>query len=205
MKKPLTFKQAGLIVIALHVVVIVAFTQYASYKAKIAKELREVKKVALLSEKHIQQDWNKSHIKPKVVATPVPKTTAQTTNTSNKIAGVQQVVENTAKHTSDKIKQGIEYVKGISTTQQLISKAPSSPKSTIWKVEANKQKPTKVIATSRKTNPPKPQINVASIKQNINEIKSEIQTIKTVSFNNGIITQSTEEIQQRMSSHIVLR
>lgn len=204
MKKPLTFKQASLIVIALHVIGVVVFTQYADYKAKIAKELREAKKVALLSEKRSQQDWNNSHIKPRVVATPPPKLASQSANGNNKPSNIQETLHKVTKQISSNIEQNLNEFK---PKQQLVKTNPSQqyPKSTVWKVEP-KQSPVKQpVVLVKKPEATKPKINISSIKRDVDKIKSEIQTIKTSSFSNGIITQTTEEIQQRMSSHIVLR
>lgn len=204
MKKPLTFKQASLIVIALHVIGVVVLTQYADYKAKIAKELREAKKVALLSEKRSQQDWNNSHIKPRVVATPPPKLASQSANGNNKPSNIQETLHKVTKQISSNIEQNLNEFK---PKQQLVKTNPSQqyPKSTVWKVEP-KQSPVKQpVVLVKKPEATKPKINISSIKRDVDKIKSEIQTIKTSSFSNGIITQTTEEIQQRMSSHIVLR
>ena len=204
MKKPLTFKQAGLIVIALHVMGVVAFTQYASYKAKIAKELRESKKIALLSEKQSQQDWNNSHIKPKVVATPPPKIASQSANGNNKPSNIQETLQKVTKQISSNIEHNLNEFKP--KRQFVKTNSPQQyPKSTVWKVEPKQSPPKQPVVLVKKPEATKPKINISSIKRDVDKIKSEIQTIKTSSFSNGIITQTTEEIQQRMSSHIVLR
>lgn len=203
MKKPLTFKQAGLIVIALHVVGLVVFTQYASYKARVAKELREARKAALLSETHSQQDWNNSNIRPKVVATPPPKIASQPANVNNKPNNIQETLQKVTKQISSNIEQNLNEFK---PKQQLVrTNSPQQyPKSTVWKVETKQSPAKQPVVLAKKPEAAKPKINISSIKRNVDKIKSEIQTIKTSSFSNGIITQTTEEIQQRMSSHIVL-
>jgi hypothetical protein len=203
MKKPITFKQAGMIVIVLHVAGFIGFTQYASYRAAIAKQLRESKKTELLSEIRSQQDWNNVNIKPRIVAVATPKKPSSPSNKENQKGDMLRTVQNFAVQTTDKIKQELKEVNVSSTNQQ--QPARTKPvTSTVWKVEVKQPSPTPSIVAS-KQQAQKRKIDIASIKQNVNKLKSEIQTIKTVSFSNGLVTQTTEEIQQRMSSHIVLR
>lgn len=69
MRKAITFKQAFLIVVGLHVLAFVGLTQIASWRAKIAKEKREQKREQLLAyTKEVQ--WARTSETPRVVAYP---------------------------------------------------------------------------------------------------------------------------------------
>ena len=76
MRKAITFKQAFLIVVGLHVLAFVGLTQVASWRAKLAKEKRDQKREQLLA--HTEQvQWAQTSEKPQIVAYPSFKQVAE--------------------------------------------------------------------------------------------------------------------------------
>lgn len=129
--KPISFKQAGIIVLALHAFAFLGFTQWSSYKAKLAKELREAKKEQLLSSTHSKQDWNNQHIKPKVVAvapTPKPASTAKETpslNLANISSGIQMAIAEIVQNAF--AKKSEPAITTNTKQQQIFTQKPKQP------------------------------------------------------------------------------
>lgn len=86
--KSITFKQAFAIVVCLHIVGFVGFTQISAYRARVAKENAERKK--LESQEKLPQLWNNEGIAPRVVATPKPTTKPKKKEESQFIASIIQ-------------------------------------------------------------------------------------------------------------------
>lgn len=193
MTKPISFKQAGVIVIALHVVGFIGFTQYASYKAKVARELREEKKAELLASKPLKQDWNNSNIKPRIVATATPKQTDEPKPPApNQIKRVLQKVETVAQTATESVKETATEVTAIATTsmqalnnkpREIVKKLPAPQvKQTAKKpVVVSNQKTTKeaFLATKQQEYKPfmpsSPKIDIDVLKENVQVIKREVK------------------------------
>jgi hypothetical protein len=194
MTKPISFKQAGVIVIALHVAGFIGFTQYASYKARVARELREEKKAEMVAGNHLKQDWNNSNIKPKIVATAAPKRTDEIKPSApNQIQQVLQKAETVAQTAAENIKEKATEVTTLATTsmQALNSKpreivkpllpAPLVKQPTKKPAVVSNQTATKkaFLATKQqRIQPPvhsSPKINIDTLKENVQVIKREVR------------------------------
>lgn len=189
MKKPLTFKQATIVVVALHVAGFIGITQYASYKAKLARELRDEKKAELLSNRRLKQDWNNKNIKPKVVATVASKQLEKPIKDcdSNQIKEMLQQPETVARAAIDLINETVNEVKTITTTNtQILNNAQEIVKPVIpITSEAKKQNTVSnqtatkeaFLATRQQTPKSSPKINIEKLKQNVQIIKREVKKL----------------------------
>lgn len=189
MKKPLTFKQATIVVVALHVAGFIGITQYASYKAKLARELRDEKKAELLSNRRLKQDWNNKNIKPTVVATVASKQLEKPIKDcdSNQIKEMLQQPETVARAAIDLINETVNEVKTITTTNtQILNNAQEIVKPTIpitseaeKQNTVSKQTATKeaFLATRQQTPKSSPKINIEKLKQNVQIIKREVKKL----------------------------
>lgn len=193
MTKPISFKQAGLIVIALHVAGFVGFTQYASYKARVARELREEKRAEMLAGNRLKQDWNNDNIKPRIVATVVPKRADEIKSpASSQINQILQKVETVAQTATDSLKETATEVTAIATTsmqalndkpREIVKKVPSLQvkQPTKKPVVVPNQKATReaFLATKRQEVKPSihssPKIDIDALKENVQVIKREVR------------------------------
>jgi hypothetical protein len=213
--KPISFKQAWLIVLALHAFAFLGFIQWSNYKAKLAKEFREAKKVQLLAESSSKQDWNNQHIKPKIVAVAPPKPTPTknatlTTplkaisemfgetktafaSTQNKAAEeIKNAFLNSKKSTTDTFANKSQTPRAVETPTNKVYIASSKPKQThsIVKPKAAQQT-----------------INKQTVSNNIISTNEPVTISKTISktyFANGLDYRTEEQVVQRLSSHIRL-
>lgn len=194
MKKPITFKQAGVIVIALHVAGFIGFTQYSSYKAKIARELREEKKAEILAGNRLKQDWNNSNIKPRIVATVTPKQKSEDVPpASSQTQQVLQKVETAVQTATINVKEVAKNIETLAVAsietfekpqeatkvkipapiqvkQPVKKQAVASNQKTATKEEflATRQQPRPVVSVS-------PKINIQEIKENVQVLKREVR------------------------------
>jgi hypothetical protein len=72
-RKPITFKTAAIVVVALHILAFYGFASFSSYRAKLAKEARERKKAELELVANNTNSWPNANKKLKVVAVPTPQ------------------------------------------------------------------------------------------------------------------------------------
>jgi len=129
--KPISFKQAGIIVLVLHAFAFLGFTQWSNYKARLAKELREAKKEQLLSSAHSKQDWNNQHIKPKIVAVaPTPKPALAVKETSslslaNLSSSIQIIITEIIQNVLTKKSENV--LTNNTKQQQIFTQKPKQP------------------------------------------------------------------------------
>ena len=203
--KAISFKQAGLIVIALHVFALVGFTQWSNHKARLAKEFREAKKAQLLSETSSKQDWNNQHIKSKVVATaPTPKPTPVVSKQpSMKPAEIINGVAAQIKTAITSVKDDALKQAFLNTKAQKVVAAPTRevvPPKSIIKSPIVSSKPNNMTTTVIK---PKQTAVVNALPASKPVTTTVIKRTETY-FANGLDYRTEEQVVQRLSSHIKL-
>lgn len=212
--KSISFKQAWLIVLALHAFAFLGFMQWSNYKAKLAKEFREAKKAQLLAEASSKQDWNNQHIKPKIVAVaPTPKPTPnQNTASTTPLKALSEMFEetktafvSTQNKATEEIKRNFLANKKdatnsvVKTPQKLQTVATPANK---VRVVSSKPKQTQTIVKS-KTN--QQIVDKQSVSNNVVLSNEPVTISKTTSktyFANGLDYRTEEQVVQLLSSHI---
>ena len=214
--KSISFKQAWLIVLALHAFAFLGFIQWSNYKAKLAKEFREAKKAQLLAESSSKQDWNNQHIKPKIVAvapTPKPTPTKNATLTTplkaiSEMFGETKIAfASTQNKATEEIKNAFLNSKK-STTDTFVNKSqtPRAVETPTNKVYITSSKP-KQTHSIVKPKAAQQTINKQMVSNNIISTNEPVTISKTASktyFANGLDYRTEEQVVQRLSSHIRL-
>jgi hypothetical protein len=215
--KSISFKQAWLIVLALHAFAFLGFIQWSNYKAKLAKEFREAKKAQLLAESSSKQDWNNQHIKPKIVAvappTPKPKPIKSSESTTP-LKAISEVFEETKTafvSTQNKVAEEIKNAflnSKKSTTDTFVNKSqtPRAVETPTNKVYITSSKP-KQTHSIVKPKAAQQTVNKQMVSNNIISTNEPVTISKTTSktyFANGLDYRTEEQVVQRLSSHIRL-
>ena len=209
--KSISFKQALIIVLALHGFAFLGFTQWSNYKAKLAKEFREAKKAQLLAESSSKQDWNNKHTNPKIVAVaPPPKPTPnQIAPTTSPLKAISKMVEETKTafvSTQNKATEEIKktFLDSKKPANNYVAK-PSQPSRVVTApankvyVVSSKPRQTQSVVKPRSTQQTASN-NVAALNEPVTISKTTTKTY----FANGIDYRTEEQIVQRLSSHIKL-
>jgi len=209
--KSISFKQALLIVLALHGFAFLGFTQWSNYKAKLAKEFREAQKAQLLAESSSKQDWNNKHIKPKIVAVaPTPKPTPiETAPSISPLKAISKIVEETkTAFTSTQNKATEEIKKTFLDNKKTVNNYIAKPSQPSRVVTAPTNKVYVVSSKPRQTQSVvKPRSAQQTVSNNVASLHEPVTVSKTTSktyFANGIDYRTEEQIVQRLSSHIKL-
>lgn len=211
--KSISFKQAWLIVLALHAFALLGFTQWSNYKARLAKELRETRKAELLAGNSSKQDWNNQHIKPKIVAVaPTPKPTPnQTVSSANPLLKtVPKMVEDakmvfisTQNKATEEIKNAFLNSKKNTTGLAVKTTRTSQPfAAPTNKVYVTSSKPKRIQSATQQ-----PKTTQQTISSNTISLTEPVTISKTTSktyFINGLDYRTEEQVVQRLSSHIRL-
>jgi uncharacterized protein (UPF0333 family) len=214
--KPISFKQAWLIVLALHAFAFLGFMQWSNYKARLAKEFREAKKAQLLAEGSSKQDWNNQHIKPKILAVaPTPKPVSiknKPFESSLKVLsemfnGAKTAFVSTENKTTEEIKK--TFLEGKKSITNLSNNTLQSSRTVI--AQSNR-----VHVTSSKPKQTQSGINSKTSQQtfvtqtpsnnfvSMNEPVTISKTTSKTYFADGLDYRTEEQVVQRLSSHIRL-
>lgn len=210
--KSISFKQAWLIVLALHAFALLGFTQWSNYKARLAKEFREERKAQLLAESSSKRDWNNQHIKPKIVAVaPTPKPTPiQTVPLTSPLKVILKTVEDmktaftsTQNKATKEIKNSFVNSKkntigAVVKTSQALRPA-ATPANRVY-VTSSKPKQIQSVTKHPKTT----QQTISNNAVLLNEPVTISKTTSRTYFANGIDYRTEEQVVQRLSSHIKL-
>lgn len=147
-RKSISWKTAFGIVVFLHLAVYGAVTQYGSYKKKMAEQMKD-RKEKLYVEKESKPEWNNSHVKPKIVAAPIPKKIPENENIS-----AENKVKDLITNSVNILNKSLTSIDSIKNTFQSEIKKIENP---FTKKEV-KSHPIKVVVKEKPRNitPPKP-------------------------------------------------